>query len=117
TTLIVIAVLLFLVHKFWQEGIRYRAQLQRYAGIIDLEAAKESATRQLESIKQQAQQSIVEDRQRKDQLEIQYKQALARYETLQHEVSLLEENLDDISFGLYKPHFTFQSSEEYKDAL
>jgi hypothetical protein len=116
-TLIVIAVLLFLVHKFWQERIRYRAQLQHYTGIIDLEAAKESATRQLEAIKQQTQQNVAEDRQRKDQLETQYKQALARYESLQHEVSLLEENLDDISFGLYKPHFTFQASEEYKDAL
>src|SRR5947208_16932779 len=114
---IAIAVLLFLVHKSWQERIVYRAQLQRYTGIIDLEAAKESASRQLETIKQQVQQSVAEDKQRKDQLEAQYKQALAKYEALQHEVSLLEENLDDISFGLYKPHFTFQTSEEYKDAL
>lgn len=30
------------------------------------------------------------------------------------EISLLEENLDDISYGLYKPHFTFQTSEGYK---
>ena len=29
----------------------------------------------------------------------------------------LEENLDVMSFGLYKPHFSFQTSEEYKDAL
>src|SRR5581483_1119264 len=28
-----------------------------------------------------------------------------------------EENLEDISFGLYKPHFDFQTSEEYKTAL
>jgi len=36
---------------------------------------------------------------------------------LQHQVSLLEENLDDISVGLYKPHFTFETSEAYKNAL
>jgi len=36
---------------------------------------------------------------------------------LQKEVSALEENLEDISFGLYKPHFSFQTSEEYKVAL
>lgn len=114
---IAVAILLFAVIKLWQERIGYRAQLQRYTGIIDLEAAKESANRQLEAIKQQIQQGITGDEQRKEQLETQYKQALARYDALQHEVSLLEENLDDMSFGLYKPHFTFQTSEEYKDAL
>jgi [2Fe-2S] binding domain len=31
---------------------------------------------------------------------------------LQHEVSLLEENLDDISFGLYKPHLGFVGQDE-----
>ena len=30
---------------------------------------------------------------------------------------MLEENLEDLSFGLYKPHFTFQTSDEYKAAL
>ena len=42
---------------------------------------------------------------------------MSKYKELLKEVSLLEENLDDISFGLYKPHFTFQASEEYKTAL
>jgi DNA repair exonuclease SbcCD ATPase subunit len=30
---------------------------------------------------------------------------------------LLEENLEDISFGLYKPHFDFETSAEYKNAI
>jgi hypothetical protein len=30
---------------------------------------------------------------------------------------LLEENLDDISYGIYKPHFTYATSDEYKESL
>ncbi|MFQ5792597.1 MAG: DUF4041 domain-containing protein, partial [Acidobacteriota bacterium] len=44
-------------------------------------------------------------------------QARTTYEALTREISLLEENLEDISFGLYRPHFSFQTSEEYKRQL
>jgi hypothetical protein len=33
---------------------------------------------------------------------------------LQKKISATEESLEDISFGVYKPHFTFQTPEEYK---
>jgi hypothetical protein len=36
---------------------------------------------------------------------------------LTREVNLLEENVEDISFGLYKPHFSFDASEDYRTAL
>jgi hypothetical protein len=45
-----------------------------------------------------------------------YQDAQAVYGTLKQEIALLEENLEDISFGLYRPHFTFETSEEYKAA-
>ena len=47
-------------------------------------------------------------------LQEEYSQAKARYDALCKEVRLLEENLEDISFGVYRPHFTFQTSDEYK---
>ncbi|HEU0048120.1 MAG TPA: DUF4041 domain-containing protein [Nitrososphaera sp.] len=113
----VLAVLVFLVYKFWKQSIDCRSQLQRYSGIADLDAAISAAKVQVEQTKQQAQQAALEDKQRRELLDGQYKQALTKYQELQHEVSLLEENLDDISFGLYKPHFAFQTSVEYKNAL
>lgn len=42
---------------------------------------------------------------------------MTNYKELTKEISLLEENLEDISFGVYKPHFSFQTSAEYKTAL
>lgn len=106
-----------LAYKFWTQSGLLRNQLQPYSGIADTESAIGEARHQLEQIKRQAVDAATQGDQRREQLEAQYKQALTRYQELHHEVSLLEENLDDISFGLYKPHFTFQTSEEYKDAL
>jgi FtsZ-interacting cell division protein ZipA len=102
-----LAVLVFLVHKFWAQSIECRShfrsaqeRLQRYSGIADVEAAINAAKVQVEQTKQWARQAAAEDKQRRELLDGQYKQALAKYQELQHELSLLEENLDDISFGL-----------------
>lgn len=46
-----------------------------------------------------------------------YKKAKEIYDNMKEEISLMEENLEDISFGLYKPHYDFSTSEEYKRRL
>lgn len=46
-----------------------------------------------------------------------YAAAHELYERLKREVALLEENVESISVGLYKPHYTFESSDAYKHAL
>jgi hypothetical protein len=47
----------------------------------------------------------------------QYATGFTRYETLKSELQSLEENLEDVSFGFYRPHFTYAASEEYKAAI
>ena len=85
--------------------------------MIDVGAQLRLAGQKLEEEKR-LQQALVADAQRRvTKLDIQYQDEIARYNGLQKEVSALEENLEDISFGLYKPHFSFQTSEEYKAAL
>lgn len=54
---------------------------------------------------------------RRVELETEYEQGRTLYDKLKAEVTLLEENLEDISFGVYRPHFTFETSAEYKTAL
>lgn len=112
-----VAILVVSVIRFWNRAQTYRNQLQRYSGIADLDAAIETAKSQLEEAKQRVRETAEEDKHRREQLEGEYKQALSKYEELKREVSLLEEDLDVMSFGLYNPHFSFQTSEEYKDAL
>jgi hypothetical protein len=50
-------------------------------------------------------------------LSAEYAQGRATVNQLRSEVASLEENLEDISYGLYKPHFTFESSQRYKAAI
>jgi hypothetical protein len=61
--------------------------------------------------------AAAEHGQKKAALEQEYQAAMVTYNALKAEVSSLEENLEDMSFGLYTPHFTFQTSEEYKAEL
>ncbi len=89
----------------------------RYSGIIDLEAELAAVRNRLEQAKREQREFDSEDERRRAKLNGEYEFALTTYKELKQELSLLEENLEDISFGLYKPHFSFQSSDEYKTAL
>lgn len=60
---------------------------------------------------------LADEEQRRSQLESEYGNARARYEQLKIEISAVEERLEDISVGIYEPHFNFDSPERYKAAL
>jgi hypothetical protein len=53
----------------------------------------------------------------KEQLNQDYISKRAIYENLLGEISIVEENLENISYGLYKPHYDYTTSEEYKQKL
>ena len=46
-----------------------------------------------------------------------YRAAMGVCERLKAEIALLEENLEEISYGLYKPHFNFDTSDAFRDEL
>jgi hypothetical protein len=52
-----------------------------------------------------------------NELSLAYKKAKQVYDQLQHEVSLLEQLSEEMSFGLYKPQYSFESSAAYKEEL
>ncbi len=102
-------------------AFKFRNELQalreRYAPIIDAEAAAKSARGDLERTRKEQAALVAEQERKRAQLIEEYAQGRSRHEALQKELAILEENLEDISFGLYKPHFTFQTAEEYKAKL
>src|ERR1700761_7738326 len=51
---------------------------------------------------------------KREDLEKQYQDALAIHTRLSKEVSDMEEHLEDMSFGVYEPHFRFDTSAEYR---
>lgn len=111
------ASLAYFVYHFWRASNALGTRIQHYSGIADVQAAVDAAKVELDSLRREAQEFSAKDQRRRNLLESEYKGAIAKYQALQQEVSLLEENLDDISFGLYQPHFSFETSEQYKDAL
>jgi hypothetical protein len=60
---------------------------------------------------------LLSDQKARGALSAEYQTALTRYQELQKEIAIGEDSLEDLSFGLYKPHFTFQTPEEYKDKI
>jgi hypothetical protein len=57
---------------------------------------------------------LLGDQKARATLSAEYQTALAHYQELQKEIAIGEDSLEDLSFGLYKPHFTFQTPDEYK---
>ncbi len=100
----------------------------RYKSIRDVEAEsrrlKDEASRSAEETTAAAARELErlrgevdQQRKRRDGLLAEHTTVAATHEHLKKEVQLLEENLEDISFGIYKPHFDYDTPEDYKAAL
>src|SRR4051812_44034992 len=111
---------------------RFRSTAQvlqaKYSHIVDVEAEikarrahfkSEADAAALTLARTQANQAELEssNQKRKSDLGREYEAAMSHYKELKTQVSLLEENVEDLSFGLYKPHFNFNSPDDYKAAL
>jgi uncharacterized coiled-coil protein SlyX len=90
------------------EARRIREESSRQADKIKADAAQELERLQRQISTQRAQLEALADDAAKT------KSTLDQYRS---EVTLLEENLEDISFGVYKPHFEYDTPEDYKAAL
>ena len=95
-----------------------RNELQsRYGAIQNVDEAVATAKRERDQVnvdRASGEQAWAEKR---EQLKTQYATALAKHEALAKDIALLEENLEDISYGLYTPHYSFSTSDEYKAKL
>jgi hypothetical protein len=83
----------------------------------ELERARLARQEQRATAEREYAQFVREDQECRTKLSSEYAQALATYQDLKREFTLVEESLDDVSFGLYKPHFSFHTPEEYKTAF
>jgi chromosome segregation ATPase len=105
------------------------AQLRsKYSVIIDADAEarriREESSRQVDKIAAEAskelerlQSQLNAERAQLETVVAETAKAKSAYEQYRSEITLLEENLEDISFGVYKPHFDFDTPEDYKQAL
>ena len=52
-----------------------------------------------------------------ENLRFHYHKALATYEELKKKISIFEDDLELAEYGVYQPHFSFETSEEYKQKI
>ena len=98
-------VILFIV-LFIRKSSSYKKIYTRFKGVIDIESEKEKVSNQYRDLESE----LIE-------LKNNYKEKRSIYENLLKEISILEEDLDFISYGIYKPHFEFETSEKYKEKI
>ena len=119
--------------------LKWHSVRQRYASVVDAEATASRVLREAkakaEGLEQAADARVsaarrdLEDLTRRysdqqaqlsRQQEVfiaEYERTKATYDRLRGEVGALEEQLEDISYGVYRPHFTYETSASYKQAL
>ncbi len=115
---IVLALVICLVIFFYFKKNNEANELKnKYKDIIDVEKAVNDRNKELNNLKISVDNLQNDFNKQKDQLNQDFISKRNIYETLLKEISILEENLEDISYGLYKPHYNYETSEEYKKKL
>jgi hypothetical protein len=89
----------------------------QFKDIIDINATLAAKNTELRGITLDIENQKTELVKQAEQLNLEYIGKRNIYENLLTEISIVEENLDNISYGLYKPHYNYNSSEEYKQKL
>ncbi|HOW85046.1 MAG TPA: DUF4041 domain-containing protein [Candidatus Aminicenantes bacterium] len=104
--LALIGLLIWAITQLLKAKKGYASLQEKYSPITDLEAHKDK-------LKDEAAATEVEISTLKED----YRNKKEIYDSLIKELALYEEEVEISSYGLYKPHFDFQTSEQYKEML
>ena len=120
-SVIIILFLLFLiiilVILYIKKTSEYNKIHTRFKDIIDIETEQKRIQNEFErKIKRLEEERKQREAEEKRLQEI-YQKKKSLYKELVKEVNLYEEELELVSYGLYKPHFDFDSSERYKQEI
>ena len=115
---VTLSVLLFKTYKKVQEiqlyldekESEYQKLRQKYQPLIDIDQALDVRQLQLHDWDSRITKRSFEHDALCLKLAIRYKEKRDTYESLLKEVSVLEENLENISYGLYKPQYNYSTS-------
>ena len=116
-SIVLFLLLVLFIVLFIRKSSSYNKIYNRFKGIVDVEAEQEKAKKRYAKMLQDFE-KMKKDRQQKEQkLRSEYQKKRDIYNRLMQEISVLEEDLEFISYGIYKPHFDFDTSEKYKEKI
>jgi len=109
--LVVLGVTLFFLIRSKKEATDLRTKYDR---IIDVDKERERLQKDIEALSVERDRIKVEFMSKKASLIKEYDTAHDVFQKLQREINLLEESLDMIEFGVYKPHFDYETPDEFE---
>ena len=95
---------------------RLHRQLERYSALSSIENEVENKKIELDTIIFTKQTQINAQKDEFDKLKEDYQSSIEIYKKLRNEVSVFENKLDLIEFGVYTPVYDFEKSEDYRQA-
>jgi hypothetical protein len=104
----------FLKKKEFEEIEKLKLQLNRFKPILDIEVESEKQRKSLEQLRALNEVEVKTVENNLTKLNSDYQNALKTYTKLRNEVSIFENKIDLIEFGVYEPIFDFDKSDEYR---
>ena len=105
----------FIKKKELDEIKQLQSQLERYKLISDIESEAERLKKILDQTIAEKNQEITKLESSLTSLNADYQSALEVYKNLRKEVSVFENKLDLIEFGIYEPIYDFEKSDDYRE--
>jgi len=102
--------------NYKKEVERLSNKLERYSSLVNVETEVENKRIELNTIISIKTEEINNQEIEYNKLNDNYQNALETYKKLRKEVSLFENKLDLIEFGIYTPVYDFERSDDYREA-
>jgi len=114
---VVIVLLVIQLIKKTKSNGELKESLNKYKDIINIDSEVSKRKADLDTIVSKLSELEKGYKEKDSALNQDYLNHKEIYENLRKEVSLLEENLENISYGLYKPHYDYNTSAEFKQKV
>jgi DNA repair exonuclease SbcCD ATPase subunit len=120
-SILLIAILIYFINKSTKKNQFLTNKVsgleKQYGGIINLDEEIENKKEAFEQTEVELQNQIADLRNSLTSLKEKYQKASDVYDDLSHQNNLLKDNLEIAEFGIYEPHFDYETSEIFKERI
>ena len=115
--IILFLLLILFVALFIKKSASYNKLYNRFKDVADIESEQAKAQKRYDKLIRDFEKTEKDLLKKEQGLRKEYQKKRSIYDRLVQEISVLEEDLEFISYGIYKPHFDFDTSEKYKERI
>ena len=109
--------LIVVTYLYINKSFQYKRYYSEFKDLIDKSKELEAMSNTCSELKEKSNVLEKEFNDKTEKLNLDYQNKRGIYEKLLAEINTVEEDLEVIEFGLYKPHFDFDTSDEYKEKI